>query len=126
MRASTVVAAALLAALALPASAEGDAEAGEKVYRKCKSCHMVGEDAKNRVGPALNGVIGASVAANEEFKYSDALLEKKGAGETWTPEALDAYLADPKGWAPGTKMTFAGLKDAADRADLIAYLATFQ
>ena len=123
---TTVALAAVMAVLTAPTLAEGDAEAGEKVFRKCKSCHMVGEEAKNRVGPVLNGIVGADIGANEDYKYSDALIARKDAGDTWTEENLSAYLEDPKGWADGTKMSFAGLKDEADRANVIAYLATFE
>lgn len=120
----TLATALALTALALPAAAEGDAEAGEKVFRKCQACHMVGEDAKNRVGPHLNGIVGGEIATVEDYKYSDALVEKQG--ETWTDENLHAYLEDPRGWAEGTKMSYPGLKDEQERADVIAYLATFE
>lgn len=113
------------AALAGPALAEGDAAAGEKVFRKCKACHMVGEDAKNRVGPQLNGIVGAEIAAVEDFKYSDAFTAKKEEGLTWTEENLAAYLEDPKGMIPGTRMVFAGLRKGEDRQDVIAYLKQF-
>ncbi|MCE0505085.1 cytochrome c family protein [Roseivivax sp. GX 12232] len=103
----------------------GDPEAGERVYRKCMACHMVGEDAQNRVGPQQNGVVGRDVAAVEGFNYSDALMEKGEEGVVWTPENLDAFLENPREWAPGTKMSFAGLRKEEERADVIAYLATY-
>lgn len=103
----------------------GDAAAGEKVFRKCQACHAVGVDAKNKVGPILNGVVGRTVAAVEGFKYSDVLVELAAAGTAWTPEELDAFLAKPRNYAKGTKMSFAGLRKEADRANVIAYLATF-
>ncbi|SFQ60012.1 cytochrome c [Roseivivax halotolerans] len=103
----------------------GDAEAGERVYRKCQACHMVGEDAQNRVGPQQNGIIGREIAALEDFNYSDALVEKGEAGEVWTPENLNAFLENPREWAPGTKMSFAGLRKEEERADVIAYLAQY-
>ena len=96
----------------------GDAEAGKKVFRKCKACHVADEE-KNRVGPHLVGVVGRAVAGADGFRYSDAL---SGLGGNWTRETLDSFLADPKGYAPGNKMTFAGLKKADDRANVIAYL----
>jgi len=100
--------------------------AGEKVYGKCKACHQVGEGAKNRVGPQLNGVIGRAAATAEGFRYSGAMAEKGSAGVIWTPETLDTFLADPKGYAPGTKMTFKGLDSAEDRAAVAAYLGQFE
>ena len=66
--------------LCAPVFAEGDANKGEKVFRKCKACHAVGEDAKNKVGPTLNGIMGAAAGANADFKYSDALLEMAAGG----------------------------------------------
>lgn len=102
----------------------GDAEAGEKVYRKCMACHAVGEDAQNKVGPVLNGVVGRDIASYEGFSYSDALMEKSDM--QWTPENLAAFLENPRDWAPGTKMSFAGLRKEEERDDVIAYLATFE
>ncbi|MFZ5964458.1 c-type cytochrome [Thalassococcus sp. BH17M4-6] len=104
----------------------GDAEAGEKVFRKCMACHAVGEDAKNKVGPVLNGIVDRDIASVEDFSYSDALMEKGEAGEVWTVENLAAFLEKPRDWAKGTKMSFAGLRKEEDRNDVIAYLATFE
>lgn len=103
----------------------GDASAGEAVYRKCMACHAVGEDARNKVGPQLNGVLGRQVAAVENFNYSSVLQEMGEQGKTWTPEELSAFLEAPRAYASGTKMAFPGLKDQAEREDVIAYLATF-
>ncbi|MCR9088006.1 MAG: cytochrome c family protein [Rhodobacteraceae bacterium] len=117
-----------LACLALAPTvsfAEGDAAAGEKVFRKCKACHAVGEGAQNKVGPELNGIIGQPVAAVADFKYSDVLVELGAEGKTWTPEELDAFLTKPRDYAKGTKMSFAGLRKEDDRQNVIAYLATF-
>ena len=83
---------------------------------------MVGADAKNRVGPVLTGIVGREIAAEPEFKYSEAFLAKKAEGFTWTPENLTAYLEDPKGFIPGNKMAFAGLRKEEDIANVIAYL----
>jgi cytochrome c len=91
---------------------------GERVFSKCKACHKV--DGTDGVGPHLNGVVGREIASIGGFGYSDALAGL--AGEAWTAENLNAFLADPKGWAPGTKMSFAGLNKVDDRADLVAYL----
>ena len=100
--------------------ASADAGAGEKVFSKCKACHKV--DGSNGTGPHLNGVVDRAKAQVEGFGYSDALMAM--SAESWTPEKLDAFLANPKAYAPGTKMSFAGLPKPADRANLIAWLAT--
>ena len=112
---------AVLAATAAPALAEGDAEEGEKVFRKCKACHTL-EEGSHRVGPSLYNVVGSEIAHAEGYSYSDAFMAKQEEGYTWTEENLDAYLEDPRETIPGTKMTFAGLRDEQDRADVIAYL----
>lgn len=103
---------------ALAQEAAGDAEAGQKVFNQCKACHTL-EQGKNRVGPHLHGVVGRPAGAVEGFKYSKAMQE---SGITWTPENLDKYLADPKGFMPGNKMAFAGLKNAEDRKNVIAFI----
>ncbi len=123
--------AAALTALALTgmagsALAEGDAAAGEKVFKKCKACHQVGDGAKSRVGPMLNGIVGNEIASVEGFKYSKAFLAKKDEGLVWTEAELDAFLTKPKNYIKGTKMSFAGLKKEDQRADVIAYLLTFE
>ena len=97
---------------------EGDPAAGEKVFRKCKACHVADEE-KNRVGPHLVGIVGRPNASVEGYKYSSAMVEHGGE---WTEERLDEYLADPRGVVKGTKMSFAGLKKEQDRLDVIAYL----
>jgi cytochrome c len=100
--------------------ASADPAAGEKVFAKCKACHKL--DGTDGTGPHLNGVVGRAKAASAGFAYSEALLAM--AGDTWTPENLDGFLANPKGYAPGTKMSFAGLPKVEDRASVVAYLAT--
>ncbi|SDJ05508.1 c-type cytochrome [Aliiruegeria lutimaris] len=112
-------------AAASPVLAEGDAAAGEKVFKKCKACHAVGEDAKNKVGPVLNGVVGAAAGQKEDFKYSSNLLELAEGGLTWDEETLAAYLTKPKDVIPKGKMSFAGLKKEEDIANVIAYLSGF-
>lgn len=121
MQARLLFATLLAAGLAAPASAQ-DVEAGEKVFNKCKACHMVGPEAKNRVGPALQGVVGRPIASVPDFKYSDAMLAKKDEGFTWSEETLAEYLADPKAYIPGNKMTFVGLKKPEEIANVIAYI----
>lgn len=97
--------------------ASADAGAGEKVFGKCKACHKV--DGSNGTGPHLDGVVNRAVGGVDGFGYSATLA---GLGGTWTPEAIEQFLANPKGYAPGTKMAFAGLPKIADRANVIAYL----
>lgn len=98
--------------------ASADAGKGEKVFKKCAACHSVA-DGENKTGPHLHAVVGRAIDSVAGFAYSGALLQ---LGETWTPEALDAFLANPKSAAPGTAMGFAGLKSVEDRANLVAYL----
>ncbi|AUM74025.1 c-type cytochrome [Paracoccus jeotgali] len=98
-----------------------DATKGEKVFGKCKACHKL--DGTDGTGPHLNGVVGRAVASVAGFNYSDAMVEHATEDPEWTPEALQAYLLNPKAEVPGTKMSFAGLPKPEDRADVIAYLA---
>lgn len=113
----------VLATLTLPALA-ADPEAGKLAFKKCMACHMVGDNAKNRVGPILSGVVGRQAGTLEGFKYSAAMTEAGTTGLIWDEATLNAYLAAPKAVVPGTRMAFAGIKDEAERADIIAYLAT--
>ncbi|MGH1578859.1 c-type cytochrome [Planktotalea sp.] len=103
----------------------GDADKGAKVFRKCSSCHQVGPDAKDRVGPALNGIFGAAAGAAEGFKYSKALRRAAADGLIWDYEHLDAYVENPKALVTGTRMNFRGIKDEQDRHDVLAYLRRF-
>ena len=121
---ATVAAVALMSFAGI-AHAEGDAAKGEKVFKKCKACHMVGDKAKKRVGPPLNNIIDAKLGAFEGFKYSKALKAKADEGTTWTVENLHAYLEKPKKFIPKGKMAFPGLKKEKDRNDVIAYLKQF-
>lgn len=105
-----------------PAVDQALAAAGEKVFRKCKACHAVGEGAKNKIGPILNGIFGAKVGRIEDFKYSQAFKDKAEDGTVWDTTTLDAFLAKPKGWAKGTKMAFAGLKKEDERRAIIEFL----
>ncbi|EKE44466.1 cytochrome c552 [Oceaniovalibus guishaninsula JLT2003] len=100
--------------------ASADPSAGERVFGKCKACHKL-EAGANAVGPYLHGVVGRPVDAAEGFNYSGA-LEK--VVDVWTPDHLNHFLENPRGYAPGTAMSFNGLPDAEDRANLIAYLET--
>ena len=111
----------VLAATSASAQA-GDAAAGQKLFPRCAICHAVGPDAKNKIGPQLNGIVGRKSGMAEGFTYSAAMA---GAKLTWTPAKLDAYLTAPAKLIPGNKMLFAGLPQAKDRADLIAYLGQY-
>ena len=104
--------------------ASADAGAGESVARRCVSCHTLDEGGRNGVGPNLWDVVMHAVGAREGYQYSEGMLAYAADAGDWTYENLDAYLTDPQGAVPGTKMAFAGLKDAEDRADLIVYLRT--
>ena len=97
--------------------ASADAGAGERVFGKCRACHKL--DGSDAVGPHLNGVVGRDVGSAAGFGYSGALSE---AADVWTPENLNAFLENPRGYAPGTTMSFNGLPSVEDRANLIAYL----
>lgn len=104
---------------AAPIAIAGDAAEGQKVFRRCQACHNVTAGGAHKVGPNLYGVAGAPVARHADFRYSSAMAEHGG---TWTPELLDAFLTSPAESMPGTRMTFAGLADEQDRANVIAYL----
>jgi len=117
-----LAAAVAIALAAGTAQAGGDAAAGEKVFKKCKACHDM-EAGKNKVGPSLAGIVGRQAGTVEGFKYSDAMAN---SGVVWNEDSLNQYLADPKGFMPGNKMTFSGLKKDDDRANVIAYLQAAQ
>lgn len=92
---------------------------GRRQFRRCSSCHTVQEGGPNRVGPNLHGLFSRHVGTVDGFNYSRALVE---ADFEWSPDHLDAWLSDPRGYIPGNRMTFVGLRDEADRRDVIAYL----
>ena len=115
---------ALVAAFALPAAAHaatGDIAKGQKIFRRCMGCHYINKD-KNRVGPTLMDVVGRPAASVKSYHYSAALKAKGKAGLVWTPANLDKWLTKPRKFVPGTKMGFAGIHSASQRADIIAYL----
>jgi cytochrome c len=117
MRALLIGAIALVAATSA-SRADGDAARGEKRFEECATCHTL-ERGVNNVGPSLNGVLARKAGEIADFRYSPAL---KRSGITWTPQTLDNFIADPQKAVPGNRMPFAGMPDAADSADLIAYL----
>jgi len=121
-----VTIATLLAALASPVLAAGDADKGAKTFKKCKACHSIGEDAKNKVGPVLTGIIGKDAGANPDFKYSKGMIAAAEGGLVWSEENLATFLTKPKAFVKGTKMGFAGLKKESDIENVLAYIATFE
>lgn len=126
IRASVFAAAAAMAMLLTGAAAHaaGNAENGEKVFkRSCTACHIATKDGAKRLGPPLFGIVGRKSGSVEGFRYTEA---NKSANVTWTPDVLNTYLTDPKKMIPGTTMAFVGIKNDAERADLIAYLETLK
>lgn len=97
-------------------------EAGQSLINRCQSCHDYSPENANRTGPGIYDIVGQEIAHHEGFAYSDILNEMGAAGEVWDYEHLDSFLESPRSYAPGTKMTFAGLSNPMDRANLIAFL----
>ena len=98
---------------------EPTAAMGEQVFKRCVACHTISKDGPNGIGPNLHGVVGRAVASHADFSYSSAL---KAKGGQWDAAHLDHFLESPMKYAPGTRMAFAGVIDAADRKALILYL----
>lgn len=122
MKTTTTLILALI--FSVSAQADGDAEAGAKIFpRLCGGCHQVGESARPGFGPQLNGIFGRAAGTSSNYVYSDAM---KNSGITWGRDTLTAYLKDPKGVVPGTRMIFWGLSDEEKLNNLLAYLQTFQ
>lgn len=101
-----------------PALADGDAAAGEKVFKKCQTCHTT-EAGKHKMGPSLAGVFGRTAGTVDGFKFSDTMA---GSGIVWDDQTISDYVANPKKFMPGNKMAFPGIKGEDDREDLIAFL----
>ena len=104
--------------------ASANIDQGAQAVSKCRGCHNFEDGAPNKQGPGLYDVVGRVIGSHEGFSYSTDLAAMAGAGETWTYEHLNDFLLAPKGFAPGTKMNFGGLKNPAERANVIAYLST--
>ena len=121
MTRSLVLIGAVLAASSGGALA-ADAAAGEQSFKKCLVCHSIGPDAKNKVGPAQNGLDGRKAGTVEGFNYSDA---NKNSGITWNEQTFKQYIKAPQAMIPGTKMTFAGITDPQEGDNLWAYLKQF-
>ena len=121
-----VMVALLLGVAAAPAHADPDIAKGETVFKKCMACHAIGPDAKVKVGPPLNGIVGAKWAHFEGYSYSQDIKDGAAAGKVWDEATLNDYIENPKHLVPKGKMAFAGVKNEQERADLIAFLAQFK
>ena len=121
MKATMAMVALAMAAMAQTAQAE-DVAAGEQSFKKCFPCHSIGEGAKNKVGPELNGIDGRHSGTAADYNYSDA---NKGSGILWNQEVFLDYIKDPRAKIPGTKMIFPGIKNEKEAGDLWAYLKQF-
>jgi len=110
-------------ALTTPEAKAQDVSAGEASFRKCQPCHDVGENARNKVGPKLNGLEGRKSGTTEDYSYSEA---NKNANITWSAASFKDYIADPREKMPGTKMIFPGIKNEKEAEDLWAYLSQFK
>jgi cytochrome c len=122
----SAAAAAVMMAMSLSgtdaALAQGDAAAGERVFRQCQACHVIDAE-QNRVGPHLVGIIGRPAGAVEGFKYSDAMAN---SGIVWDETTIAEYLANPRTYVEGNRMAFAGLRNEQQIADVIAYIVSKQ
>jgi cytochrome c len=119
----TAFMAATLVALAGSAHAAGDAAKGKTVFQRCAICHRVDKDGGNGLGPNLFGIVGRKAGSVAGFNYSAAM---KNSGITWSADKLEAYIEHPAAVVPGNRMAFAGIGDAGQRADVVAYLATLK
>jgi len=113
----------MVAALMISGAASAqDLAEGEKAYKKCKTCHDIGENAKNKVGPELNGLEGRHSGSVAGYRYTDA---NKNSGIVWNEAEFLTYIKDPRAKIPGTKMTFVGIKKESEAKDLWAYIKQF-
>lgn len=107
-----------------PAGAAGNPERGDALFRTCAACHQIGVGARNDVGPILNNIVGRRVGSRSGYRYSRAMAAAGADGMQWTEQALHAFIEDPRTAMRGNRMAYAGLRDAEQREDLIAYLRT--
>ncbi len=121
MKAKLAMAAVIVAIMGHAAQAQ-DVAAGEQSFKKCLPCHSIGEGAKNKVGPELNGIDGRHSGTAPGYAYSDA---NKNSGITWNEQTFKEYIKDPRAKIPGTKMIFPGIKNEKEIANLWAYLKQF-
>ena len=123
MKTSTLSALVVVTCLATATGALAqDAAAGKSSFNKCLACHAIGEGAKNKVGPVLNGLEGRKSGSIEGYSYTDA---NKNSGITWNKDTFLEYIKDPKAKIPGTKMVFAGIKNEKEAGDLWTYVSSF-
>jgi cytochrome c len=118
----TAILAAAFLTFAAPAATAQDASPGEASFRKCLPCHAVGEGAKNKVGPVLNGLDGRTAGTVADYSYSEP---NKTSGIVWSEQTFREYIRDPRAMIPKTKMTFAGIRNEREIADLWAYVSRF-
>ena len=123
--ASILLAAALLAILPAAGAWSADAGRGKELYIECKRCHQVGSGAEHRIGPHLNDVFGRASGSLGDYRYSLAMNAAGSGGLVWTEATLGTFLSDPRALVPGTRMSFAGMTEADDRADLLTWLRGF-
>jgi cytochrome c len=119
----SLVIAAVVLAVSTGATLAQDVEAGESSFKKCLPCHDIGDDARNKVGPVLNGLAGRKSGTVEGFSYSDA---NKNSGLTWDEATFKDYIKDPRAKIPGTKMIFPGIKNEKEADNLWAYISQFK
>lgn len=123
MKKSTLSALIIIASSAIaPTAWAQDAAAGKTAFNKCMACHAIGADAKNKVGPELNGLDGRKAGTVPDYNYSDA---NKNSGITWNEANFKEYIKDPKAKVPGTKMAFSGVKNETEVNNLWAYVSQF-
>jgi cytochrome c2 len=139
-RKTALIAAASLLAAGSANAQDGDAKAGERIFKRCMACHMVGDDAKNRIGPVLNDLFGRQAGTVEGFKYSPVMVALGEAGLKWAPDTFAGYVGNPRKWLTvkakelgldcsklkncRNRMQFAGLRKKEDIENVIAYLVT--
>jgi cytochrome c len=119
---TSIALAVIVSSVAASAALAQDVAAGKTSFNKCLACHAIGEGAKNKVGPELNGLDGRKSGTAADYSYSDA---NKNSGITWNEAEFKDYIKDPKAKIPGTKMIFAGIKNEKEVNDLWAYLAQY-